>query len=221
MNAVDPLFAQTFAFQASKADRKRLDIIEAGVGQIARHGLTPATFGQIAAAIKTRPSHVSYYYKAREDLLWDVVRYCLASAQAATVRLLSPDASPADGIRAIVRGAFEWGREHPEQARIFLLLHYQAALDPRFAELTEGVRSASQGRIQNLLLKAQPGASAQAAIDLAERIHAFMSGHFLAALTAAKRSDSRRRQKIAEEQSAAWIEEFAAPTSPPRTREPR
>jgi AcrR family transcriptional regulator len=201
MTVIDPLFAQTFAIQASKADRKRLAIIQAGVSEIARHGLTPATFGRIAAAIKTRPSHVSYYYKSREGLFLDVVKYCLAVAQSVTVGLLSPDVSPREGVRAIVQGAFRWSREHPEQARVFLLFHYQASIDARFSALSDEFRAAARARIQALL----PGTRGKASGELAEAIHTHIMGLLFASLTAPKKAESARFQRLAEEQCVAWV----------------
>jgi AcrR family transcriptional regulator len=201
--ALDPILAETFAPQMRKGDRKKHEILAVAVGQIARFGLTPATFEQIATELGTRRSHVAYYFATREDLFLAVMQYILAAAQRATVELIQAETTDEGRLRALVRGAFRWAKGAPDQARVFLLFHFFAATDPRFGDprlalLSEKFREAAQVRIATILGE-WSGSPAREAAPLAQAMHAEILGQLFEALSLGAGKALARCEQAAEE----------------------
>ncbi len=179
------LFAQTFALQMSKADQRKAAIIEAAVGQIARHGLTSAIFEQVSTQLGIRRSHVNYYFKTREELLLSCLQYSLATAQRLTIDRLQEVSDREEGLATIVTSVFDWVIDYPEQARVFLLFHFFAAIDPDFSRENAAFRATAQERIAGMLaLGSKPSAAGKkACAKLAQQIHAEIMGHLIEGLS--------------------------------------
>ena len=177
MKTPDPIFSQLFHLEPSKGDLKRFEIIETAIKCLAKEGFEGGTFEKIAKRLKTRRSHIAYYFEDRDELLRSVVRYIIAQAQQITVELVTQAKTPLEQLQAISNAAFEWADRYPEQARVLVFFHYQCASDLKYKKLHTQIREAGFERIRALVgvLHGGDKASGSRALDLNERARALQA----------------------------------------------
>lgn len=151
MSIKDPVFSNSFHFQMAKGDRRRLQIVDAAVTCIAKFGLEGAIFDRVAESLDIQRSHVAYYFKTREDLLYYSVQYVIAEAQRITLECVESTLDPLERILGIAKGAFTWAQVNPDQARLLLLFYFYSYKEKRLKHLQNQIRSEGLRRIQALL----------------------------------------------------------------------
>jgi TetR/AcrR family transcriptional regulator, transcriptional repressor of bet genes len=208
MATLDPIFHQLFEAKPSKGDLKRLEIIKAAVKSIARDGFEGGTFESIAKSLKTRRSHVAYYYKDRNQLLTAVIEYIIATAQEITIELIRSQSTPLEQILAMSDAVFVWAKKYPEQARILVFFYYTCSSEPRFKKLNTQIREAGVDRIKSLLgmvLKEHPQALGRLSLEeSAKALQSIMTG--LAIDFVSTEKSTLDLQDLAQKSCQAWIE---------------
>jgi TetR/AcrR family transcriptional regulator, transcriptional repressor of aconitase len=178
MSHLDPIIYQMFKTQLSKGDSKRAEIIQAAIHVFAHDGIEGGTLDRIAKRLKTRRSHIAYYYADKDDLLADVIQLIIANAQKITVDLLSTKKSPEEQILAMVEAAFEWAKLYPGQAKVLLLFFSVCVTRSKFRKLNTQIREIGYQRLRALLEKTlvEQTPSNSNLDDIARALHANMTG---------------------------------------------
>ena len=153
MGAPDPIYFQLFP-TIGKGELRRLEIVRTAINLIAKQGEDGVVFHHIAEKMKTRRSHIIYYFKERSELLETVLKYITATAQAITVEEVKKAKTPREQLLAVSDGAFAWAEKHPEQARVMIYLYHVFATDSSFKKLHTVVREVGVRRIGSLLRQA-------------------------------------------------------------------
>jgi AcrR family transcriptional regulator len=192
IDPMDPLYAQAFSSQLSKADRMRYSIIRGALPEIAKNGLDPALFGLVAERLGVRRSHISYYFETREELLLAAVKYSIANMQKSSVDLVQRETTADGRFRAMIEGGIRWGREFPEQARVFLLFHFYAASDPRFSEVSLALRASGQERVAAILAELAPKTPRAELLALGHEIYASFMGLLIEWFASGRPQDAKK-----------------------------
>jgi AcrR family transcriptional regulator len=205
---IDPILFQSFDLQLSKGDQRRFQIIEAAIECLGREGVQAANLEQVAKRLKTRRSHVTYYFKDWEDLLEAAIKYVIASAQRETIQKIGSASAPEQKILGMVEGAFVWAKKYPDQAAVYLYFHYACATEPRFRNLNAEIRGAGLRRLRALLAE-MPGARHLPDSDrdeAARSLHCLMSAFLLEHLTVEGPGVRSKWLPFARGSVLAWLE---------------
>lgn len=203
---MNPVLVRTFDLSPGKGDLKRLEILEAAIPCIASEGFEGGTLAKIADKLKTRRSHVSYYYKDKHRLFEDVIRYVIATAQDISIRNIEAEGNAVDQIVAMSNAAFDWAEKHPDQAKVLMYFHFECCTKPHYRELNTRIREAGTKRIHSLL-QAIPGRK-KSGLTLeqhARALQALMSGLVVDAITLESR---RSLKQMAAQSIRLWIQTF-------------
>jgi AcrR family transcriptional regulator len=144
---VDPLIARALDFQPRKGDLKKIQILNLAIEQIGTQGVESLSLDVIAKALKTSRSHVLYYFNDKETLLLSVVRYALATGQEVFVEKVSRPSSPKAKLFGYVDAVFDWAENHPNHAKVLILLYYNATFSEAFRSIYMPVKATAVNRI--------------------------------------------------------------------------
>ncbi|MGZ6441137.1 MAG: TetR/AcrR family transcriptional regulator [Pseudobdellovibrionaceae bacterium] len=147
----DAIFFELFPSQPSKGDLKRFEIIRMALACFAKDGFEGGTFESIAKKLKTRRSHIVYYFADKDELFTAVIHFIIAHVQKMTVEYISKAQTPLERIMAMSDAAFDWSSQNPQQARVLLLFYYSAATESKYRKIHSQIREAGYARIDALL----------------------------------------------------------------------
>lgn len=148
---IDPIYARTFPGGHRKGDQMRFEIISATISLLAKHGPDGLAFDRIGKAMGTRRSHIIYYFKSKEDLLNDILKYITATAQEITIQEVQKATSMKGRLLAIADGAIEWAERFPDQLKVMILFYFIFSYDEDFKQFHTEVRALGRQRLQGVL----------------------------------------------------------------------
>ena len=206
MKPVDPAFHLLFELKPRKSDLKKMAIIQAAVASLAKDGFEGGTFDKVAKRLKTRRSHIVYYFKDRDELFMAVIKYVIATAQQITVEMVSAQTDPFEQVMAMGDAAFEWSEQHPEQAKVLTFFYFICGSDAKFRKLNSQIREAGEARLQALLGAAFKGKVAKVNLEeLAKGLQSVMTGLVLDSVTTEKPKGLGYRE-LAKKICQSWLE---------------
>jgi len=187
MTAKDAIFFELFPHQVNKGDLKRYEIIGAAIDCFAKEGFEGGTFDAIAKKLKTRRSHIAYYFSDKDELFSSALRYIIAQAQKVTVEFIAQKKEPLEQVIAMSDAAFEWAKQYPKQAQVLMLFYYSAATSPKYKKMHSEIRKAGLSRIHALVreeFKRREFEIEDVDVDLHSRaLHSLMTGFVLDQIT--------------------------------------
>jgi TetR/AcrR family transcriptional regulator len=120
--------------RASDYDDKRRAILNRSAELFSEHGYDRASMSRIAQACGVSKANLYHYYKDKEELLFDVIRFHLEDLLEVVETADRPGLAPADRLRALVGALLEAYRDADSQHNVqissmrFLPADRQAAL---------------------------------------------------------------------------------------------
>lgn len=162
----------------TKADKRRLAIIQCAIHAIAAEDLSAVTLDRVAKGCGLRRSHVAYYFEDVPALLYAAIHYVISVAQEANVRALAEANTPQERLTVLVRSNLEWYFLNREYAATSALLHYFATCNKDYRKLHTELAQIGEDRFTQVLFSGSPGRpkDREKAAALAHRIRAFLIG---------------------------------------------
>jgi|JI10StandDraft_1071094.scaffolds.fasta_scaffold364896_1 DNA-binding transcriptional regulator YbjK len=134
----------------SKSDLRRLTMIESAIKGMAEEGLEGANFERVARNLKIRRSHVTYYFKDRNELALAAINYVVTIAQDMTNKKIDDATNMKAKVLAINEVTFEWANKFKDHARSLIVFYSQCANNPSFKKFNTSFRKEGSQRILNI-----------------------------------------------------------------------
>ncbi|MBD2745490.1 TetR/AcrR family transcriptional regulator [Microvirga sp. BT688] len=101
--------------RASNYDDKRRAILDRSAELFAEHGYDRASMSKIAEACGVSKANLYHYYRDKEELLFDVIRFHLEELLEVVEAADRPDLAPGDRLRTLVAAILEAYRDADAQ----------------------------------------------------------------------------------------------------------
>ena len=136
---------------SSGSQDKKLQIVEATIRILAVDGIEKVTFESVGLLIGTTKANIRYHFKNKDDLILMAVRMMVLTAQHVTKDFIEKATSDAERLRAVIEGAFQHLREHPDHIRVFMMYFYYASFQSDYRRLFIASRSTGKERLAQIL----------------------------------------------------------------------
>src|SRR5690606_22835012 len=114
---------------------RRKQLIHAAIMSIHDHGLADATVSKIAARAGVSAGIVHHYFKNKDDLLFETMRFLLEDLRRAAVVRLRRAQTPMERVHAIVDACLADEQFAPEVMAGWLALYGEAKHSPRLLRI--------------------------------------------------------------------------------------
>jgi TetR/AcrR family transcriptional regulator len=104
--------------RATNYDSKRRVILDRSAELFSEYGYDRASMSRIATACGVSKANLYHYYKDKEELLFDVIRFHLENLLAVVEAADQPDSAPADRMRSLVAALLEAYRDADAQHNV-------------------------------------------------------------------------------------------------------
>ena len=104
--------------RATDYDDKRRAILDRSAALFAEHGYDRASMSRIAEACGVSKANLYHYYKDKEELLFDVIRFHLEELLEVVEGADRPDLSPAERLKSLVAALLEAYRDADAQHNV-------------------------------------------------------------------------------------------------------
>ena len=104
--------------RATDYDDKRRAILDRSAELFAEHGYDRASMSRIAEACGVSKANLYHYYKDKEELLFDVIRFHLEKLLEVVEAADRPDLAPADRLKELVTALLEAYRDADAQHNV-------------------------------------------------------------------------------------------------------
>ncbi len=174
----EPLFEQIAEFKQSKADMRRMVILNAVIDCLAEDGLHSLTSLNISKRTKMLRSHINYYFPNQEKMIGAAIQYVVLTGQEITVAHLTVANHPTERLLAHTKATFTWFERYPKHAAVMLLLHYYGAVVPAYRKLNEQIVLAGISRIEAILAsgRLKKGVGKKQINEVAKKIRSYLVG---------------------------------------------
>lgn len=162
----------------------RARLIEAAIDLFYEHGVHWVSFQQIATRVGVSQAALYKHFADKDDLL----RACaLVSAESGREIIdsgVERARSPAEKIRAYIRGNFEWQKRHPKEAVVILSLYYFGFNSPPLHDLLMSINEQSVSRLAQRIRDGQrEGEFAASRVEKKSRVlHSLLLGELIKAV---------------------------------------
>ena len=173
-DSFDSSLTRLFDFRLSKGDQKKMEIVQATIDCLAELGIEKSSFEAIAKKIGTRRSHITYYYKDKDDIFYDIYKYIAGTYQEYSIRHLEAAGNSKDKLSIFLDAYFDWTRNEQKQLNAMFLLYYFCYHKPEFREINQKIREGGVQRI-SYILREQFSFTPKKSQLLAKGIQAIMS----------------------------------------------
>jgi TetR/AcrR family transcriptional regulator len=134
-----------------KSERTRVLILKAATEVVAKKGFDNATYQAIADRAGIHQTSIFYYFKDREELVFAVLEGVVERSRVWVDQGFGMQDSADVRLLKHFMSTFDFARENPEDARIFLLMYYYGAHSPEFGRTYSAVLAGARRRIETIL----------------------------------------------------------------------
>ncbi len=190
-----------------KGEAQRLRIIESATYCLTHFGERGATFQAIAEHCQMSQASVVKYLKARDKIFPTVLEHWLARSRELTEKSLTQVGTPEQKLRQYLRVSITIFFERPEINKLYLMLHYFAAIDERYRVMNSQIKEIAQKRIADILLSGVDEGSFKP-VDvtaMAKTIHNSLVGYLLSTCTEIQKPSDLSLSKILEDSCLALV----------------
>jgi len=189
------LFDEFFQKKPTKSERRRLQIIEKSISELATSGLDSTTHESLAKACGISRALVQHYFPDRDELFLIAFRFVRAKFQKLCVDELIKQSSPQDQLKIYIEMACSWPKLAPQDAKVWLLFYYYSGIKIKYRRLNTELVNQGHARISALL---EEGAKARG-IKLtqpnirAKLIQNAITSYYLSALTEEQNGEMKEK----------------------------
>lgn len=145
------VYPQLFEAVPSRAQRRVVQILEGAVRTYLSLGIENTTFGAIAQTCKVSRPLVQHYFSDKESLFEMVAKYIRVVFQQLSVEAIRGEDSPRRQLECWIGALFDWLDEYPHHARVWSLVYFYAASNPRLREMHTELAQIGHQRLTSIL----------------------------------------------------------------------
>ncbi len=190
-----------------KGEAKKLKIIQSASYCLCHYGERGATFQAIAEHCQISQASVVKYLGSIDNIFPTVLNYWLDHARKRTEAELDMPGTPEEKLRRYLKISVNIFFEHPDICKIYLMLHYFAAVNERFKVINSDIKTAAQLRIA-LILQAGIDNHSFKKVDVratAKTIHNNLTGLLIASVTELKKPSDLHLSRFFEDYSLSLV----------------
>lgn len=168
-----------------KGEAKRLKIIQSASYCLCHYGERGATFQAIAEHCQVSQASVVKYLGSVDNIFPTVLNHWLAHARKKTESELLMPGTPEEKLRRYLKVSVNIFFEHPDICKIYLMLHYFAAVNERYKVINSDIKATAQERIAHIIQDGIADTSFRK-VDVratAKTIHNNLTGLLIASVT--------------------------------------
>ena len=151
-SAIDfTFFEEFFPKQATKSERRRLQIVEQLITELATSGLDTTNHESLAAACGISRPLVQHYFPDRDALILIAMQYIRARFQKLCVDVIMKHENPREQLRAYIETVCDWKSFYPKDAKVWLLFYYYCGTKAKYRKLNSELVKQGQDRIAAIL----------------------------------------------------------------------
>lgn len=170
------LYLASIGHSLSKSDLRRLTMIESAIKGMAEEGLEGANFERVARNLKVRRSHVTYYFKDRDELALAAIKYIVTLAQDMTNRKIAEATDMKSKLLAFNEVTFEWANTFKDHARTLIVFYSQCASNTSFKKFNTTMRKEGTQRVLNIFKDYEYKGSDEELVIKAQTIQSIILG---------------------------------------------
>ena len=167
-----------------RLDRPREQVLTAALEMVAESGLEKLTMAALAARLNTSGGHLLYYFKTRDGLLLETLRWSEAEYAEQRLPLLrdAVDAAEDDVLAGVVEFADVYLAidEKDPRWQLWLGLWARAPYHPELAQAQRDIDASWHADLVRLLAEVRPASDAEA---ISERLRAMWDGFSVGIVT--------------------------------------
>lgn len=169
--------------QNRRLERPREQVLTAALDMVAEHGLGKLTMASLAARLGTSGGHLLYYFKTRDGLLLETLRWSEAAYAAQRTPLLARTFEATSGAEAVTEfaGVYLAIDEKDPRWQLWLELWARSPYHPALAEAQRDLDAAWHADLVSLLAAVLP--EHDDPDGLSERLRAMWDGFSVGILT--------------------------------------
>ena len=168
-----------------KSEATRQKIIESATYCLLNFGDRKTTFELIAQHCGVSEGLVVKYLKNRDGIFLAVLNHWIEWARQKTEQRLLSAGSPEKRLRNYIQVSVELFKGTGEFARVYLLLHYFAGVDPKYRAINTDIKNVAVARVSKIIEDGITDGSFEK-VDvalIAKTIHNNLVGNVLSAIT--------------------------------------
>ena len=145
------LFDEFFKKSPTKSERRKLQIVEKTIHELATRGLDATTHESVALACGITRALVQHYFPDRDELLLLAFRFVRAKFQKICVDEIAKKTTPAEQLKVYVETACSWQKFAPLDAKVWVLFYYYCGIKKKYRSLNSELVNQGHVRIESLL----------------------------------------------------------------------
>jgi AcrR family transcriptional regulator len=145
------IYSELFPRELSKADKRRLEILEGAIKAYAAVSYEHVSFDDVATPAKTSRRLVSHYFPDKEALFETTMKLIRGQYQAAVIAAFSKSEDPQVQFSEYVRSAVAWAHEQPISLRAWILFFMVSSQQERYRKLHENLTNMGADRIVSFI----------------------------------------------------------------------
>lgn len=145
------IFEELFPKQASKSERRKIQIIEKTIEELASSGIDATNYESLAQSIGISRALIQHYFPDREELILITMKFIRAKYQKLCVDAIAAQTTPQGKLKAYLSAACSWPRVTPLDAKVWLLFYYNCSIKKEYRKLNTELVVQGQERIVAML----------------------------------------------------------------------
>ncbi len=179
------IFEEFFPKRPTKSDRRKIQIIETAITELATRGVAATNHESLAKACGISRALVQHYFPDREELILIAMRFVRAKYQKLCVDAIAEKSTPQDRLKAYLEAACSWPKVTPQDAKLWLLFYYNCSIAKKYRKLNTEFVSQGEERITALLkeISSRNATPPTSPLMKAKMIQALILSYFVNTLT--------------------------------------
>jgi AcrR family transcriptional regulator len=137
---------------SSKGERRKRQIIEAGISIFSKKGFESTNYDDLAKACKISRSLVHHHFADKNELLITTIRYTREHFQRWVVVGMGDSRDPHEILERYIQFTLSWAPNNKELGHLWLLYFYQCGVSPELKQLNTEFVDTGRHRIGQILL---------------------------------------------------------------------
>ena len=118
------IYDELFPKKLTKADRRKIEILESAIRTYAELGIAYVSYEDIARKAKISRPLVQHHFPDKYQLFVMAMKLVRAQFQELAVKSIKDAKDPVEKFKEYVRSTFRWLAAYPEHARVWLFFFY-------------------------------------------------------------------------------------------------
>ncbi len=148
---LEAVYTGLFHSVPSRAQRRVVQILEGTIRTYLKYGIESTTYERIARTCQVSRPLIQHYFRDKSELFEMVAKYIRVLFQQIAIEAIRREDNYTQQLAGYVGSLFTWIEEYPRHAKVWGLVFYYAAVNPRIRALHTELAQMGHDRITALL----------------------------------------------------------------------